>query len=188
MRLATPLTLTGASVLIPGVGPSHLVADRHLPQIWCFARGNLRHLPHVQITTLAIRAYGWPAYVEGPVVKSATMRGTGLGAVSYESDRHAEAPECEIVHYACSVGHQSVIPFSIEAEEIPLTWMCRCGREAAAVNEVPKMAFVTKVEQRVLRTHWDMLLERRTIADLQELLTERLALLRNQEAEQRLSA
>jgi hypothetical protein len=67
--------------------------------------------------------------------------------------------------------------------------MCRCGREAAAVNKVPKMAFVTSVEPRVLRTHWDMLLERRTIADLQELLTERLALLRNQEAEeQRLSA
>jgi hypothetical protein len=122
-------------------------------------------------------------------VKSATMRGTGLGAISYESERHAEAPECEVVRYACSAGHQSVIPFSIEAEEIPLTWMCRCGREAAAVNQVPKMAFVTKVEQRVLRTHWDMLLERRTIADLQELLTERLALLRNQEAkEQRLSA
>ena len=122
-------------------------------------------------------------------MKSATMRGTGLGAISYESERYAEAPECEVVRYACSAGHLSVIPFSIEAEEIPLTWMCRCGRDAAAVNQVPKMAFVTTVEPRVLRTHWDMLLERRTIADLQELLTERLALLRNQEAEeQRLSA
>ncbi|CAB5005497.1 unannotated protein [freshwater metagenome] len=121
-------------------------------------------------------------------MKSATMRGTGLGAISYESERHAEAPECEVVRYACSLGHQSVIPFSVEAEEIPLTWMCRCGREAAAVNKVPKMAFVITADQRVLRTHWDMLLERRTIADLQELLAERLAVLRNQEEEDRLSA
>ncbi|PHX61286.1 MAG: hypothetical protein CK552_01510 [Actinobacteria bacterium] len=122
-------------------------------------------------------------------MKSAAMRGTGLGAISYENERQAEAPECEIVRYACLFGHQSVIPFSIEAEEIPPTWMCRCGREAAAVSKVPKMAFFTTAEPRVHRTHWDMLLERRTIADLQELLTERLALLHNQGAdEQRLSA
>lgn len=122
-------------------------------------------------------------------MKSAAMRGTGLGAISYENDRSVEAPECEIVSYSCSQGHQSVIPFSVEAEEIPLTWVCRCGREAGAVTQVPKMASVTISEPRVQRTHWDMLLERRTIADLQELLNERLAVMRNQLAEaQRLSA
>jgi hypothetical protein len=35
------------------------------------------------------------------------------------------------------------------------------------------------------RTHWDMLLERRTIADLEVLLQERLALLHEQRGEQR---
>ena len=35
------------------------------------------------------------------------------------------------------------------------------------------------------RTHWDMLLERRTIADLEVLLEERLALLHEQRGEQR---
>jgi hypothetical protein len=35
------------------------------------------------------------------------------------------------------------------------------------------------------RTHWDMLLERRTIADLEILLEERLALLHAQRGEER---
>ena len=34
-----------------------------------------------------------------------------------------------------------------------------------------------------MRTHWDMLLERRTIADLEELMSERLALLHAHQAE-----
>jgi hypothetical protein len=33
------------------------------------------------------------------------------------------------------------------------------------------------------RTHWDMLLERRSIAELEELLSERLELLRERRAE-----
>ena len=119
-------------------------------------------------------------------MKSATMQGTGLGAISYENDRAVEAPESEIVRYVCAQGHQSVIPFSIEAEVIPVTWMCRCGREASAVNPVPKMSTVTAAEPRVKRTHWDMLMERRTIADLQELLNERLTLLHSQLAKEQL--
>ena len=35
------------------------------------------------------------------------------------------------------------------------------------------------------RTHWDMLLERRSIAELEELLEERLALLRESRGERR---
>ncbi|MDA3022028.1 MAG: RNA polymerase-binding protein RbpA [Actinomycetota bacterium] len=119
-------------------------------------------------------------------MKSATMRGTGLGAISYESDRVSPAPESEIVRYVCAQGHQSVIPFSIEAEEIPVTWMCRCGREARAAKPVPKMSTVTAAEPRAQRTHWDMLRERRTIAELQELLKERLTLLHSQLAKEQL--
>ena len=40
------------------------------------------------------------------------------------------------------------------------------------------MASTDVKEARYVRTHWDMLLERRSIAELEELLTERLALLR----------
>ena len=38
------------------------------------------------------------------------------------------------------------------------------------------------------RTHWDMLMERRTTAELEELLEERLALLRSGRLHQRRSA
>jgi hypothetical protein len=38
------------------------------------------------------------------------------------------------------------------------------------------------------RTHWDMLLERRTVDDLEELLAERLALLRGPKRSTRKSA
>ena len=119
-------------------------------------------------------------------MKSATMRGTGLGAINYESDRAVEAPATEIGRYIWAQGHQSVIPFSIEAEEIPVTWMCRCGREASVMNPGLKMSTAPTAEPRVQRSHWDMLMERRTIADLQELLNERLLVLRNQIAQEQL--
>ncbi len=114
------------------------------------------------------------------------MRGTGLGATSYESDRAVEAPETEIVRYVCAQAHQSVVPFSIEAEEIPVTWMCRCGREASVVNPGLKTSTAPTAELRVQRSHWDILMERRTIAELQELLNERLQVLRDQIAQEQL--
>ena len=60
--------------------------------------------------------------------------------------------------------------FAVEAE-VPVEWECHCGEMALLVDAVkPEPKPVKHV-----RTHWDMLLERRTIADLEELLEERLA-------------
>ena len=101
------------------------------------------------------------------------LRGTRLGASSYESDEHVEPAERLIVHYECPRGHLTSVPFSVEAEEIPVLWECRCGSEALRrEHERPEPK-----ASRPIRTHWDMPLERRTIADLEELLDERLALL-----------
>ena len=114
------------------------------------------------------------------------MRGTGLGSISYETDLGVQPPERQVVRYRCAEGHQSIIPFSVEAEEIPRTWNCRCGRFAEAITKVPAMAAPSTTEIRIQRSHWDMLLERRTIPDLEELLRERLMLLRERQAEQEL--
>lgn len=108
---------------------------------------------------------------------SESMRGTRLGAVSYERDAHVEPAERLLVQYDCPRGHRTVVPFSVEAEDIPLTWDCRCGDTAAVTSQVPNLAAPDTRAERHVRTHWDMLLERRTIADLEELLEERLALL-----------
>lgn len=103
-----------------------------------------------------------------------SMRGTRLGAVSYERDQHVAPAERVVVRYVCKDGHVSVIPFFAEADEIPHRWTCRCGAEATS----PDVAEPPTSPERHQRTHWDMLMERRTRADLEELLEERLTLLR----------
>ena len=112
---------------------------------------------------------------------SESMRGSRLGAVSYERDERVAMAERLPTAYVCSAGHRSLVPFSVEAveEDIPFDWTCRCGQTATRPN-------VVKAEgkpERHVRTHWDMLLERRTIADLKALLEERLELLHSFQAE-----
>ena len=108
---------------------------------------------------------------------SESMRGTRLGYLSYETDTGIAPAERQVVSYECPVGHTTVVPFSVEAEEIPFEWNCRCGRIATR----PDMNAPDEKPARHVRSHWDMLLERRTIADLELLLEERLDLLHDQE-------
>ncbi len=103
------------------------------------------------------------------------LRGSRLGTTSYETDRGAELAPRQDVTYVCSDGHRFSMPFSVEAE-VPATWDCRvCGAESLRVNTDRPEAKPGKHA----RTHWDMLLERRSIADLEELLAERLEVLRS---------
>jgi hypothetical protein len=103
-----------------------------------------------------------------------SLRGSRLGATSFEDDRDIELAPRQKVVYDCPNGHVTAVPMAAEAE-VPVRWECReCGaialqRDAVIPAEKPK---------KPARSHWDMLLERRTIADLEELLAERLELLR----------
>jgi hypothetical protein len=67
------------------------------------------------------------------------------------------------------------MPFSAEANEIPDTWPCACGLVGLLLGSTE----VDSVEQKHVRTHWDMLLERRTVKDLEGILKERLEVLRH---------
>jgi hypothetical protein len=99
------------------------------------------------------------------------LRGSRLGAVSYESDRNTELAPRQTVQFECPKGHRFGVPFAAEAD-LPATWECRsCGARAIAVGETAPEAKQTKPA----RTHWDMLMERRTTADLEEVLAEQLA-------------
>jgi hypothetical protein len=102
------------------------------------------------------------------------LRGTRLGATSYENDRNTDLAPRQEVSFDCPNGHQFAVPFAAEAE-IPTTWECRvCGATAITVTgELP-----TQKKAKPPRTHWDMLLERRSIEDLEEVLAERLAVIR----------
>jgi hypothetical protein len=98
------------------------------------------------------------------------LRGSRLGATSYETDRDHDLAPRRAVRYACPKGHDFDVPFADDAEP-PVTWECRLhGAESKIVEgeePEPKKA-------KPPRTHWDMLLERRSIPELEELLTERL--------------
>ncbi len=102
------------------------------------------------------------------------LRGTRLGATSYETDSGIDLAPRQDVAYGCPNGHRFEIPFAAEAE-VPATWECRiCGAQAVRVDgEAPQ-----EKPGKPSRTHWDMLLERRTVADLEEVLAERLEVLR----------
>ncbi len=103
-----------------------------------------------------------------------SLRGSRLGATSYEDERGVEFAARQQVPYECASGHHFEMTFAQEAD-VPAIWECpRCGAEALrAATDKPD----TKPGKSV-RTHWDMLLERRSLEELEELLSERLDLLR----------
>ena len=102
------------------------------------------------------------------------LRGSGLGAKSFEDEAGIEFAARQEIEFDCPHEHHFTITFSAEAE-LPTQWECpRCGAIAKRTDGVvaePK-------ETKPVRTHWDMLLERRSISELEELLAERLDLLR----------
>ena len=103
------------------------------------------------------------------------MRGSRLGAVSYETDRtHNLAPR-QIARYRTENGEEFDIPFADDAE-IPDAWGCRNGMEGRLIEGGDDLAEPKK--GKVPRTPWDMLRERRSIEQLEELLQERLETIR----------
>ena len=79
-----------------------------------------------------------------------------------------------VARFACPKGHDFEVPFSDDAE-LPPTWECRLhGTESKIIDGVEPE--IKKIKPP--RTHWDMLLERRSIPELEELLDERLEELR----------
>ncbi len=104
-----------------------------------------------------------------------TLRGARLGGQSFEDERGIEFAARQRIAYVCPQGHEFDIPMSVEAD-VPALWECpRCGSEALNRDgEKPE----PKAEKPA-RTHWDMLLERRSVGELEEILQERLELLRS---------
>lgn len=101
------------------------------------------------------------------------LRGTRLGTTSYETDAGVDFAPRQWTSYDCPAGHTTTLPFSDEAE-IPFNWDCAtCGAPARLRDGVEP----ERKPEKPARTHWDMLLERRTIAELEDVLAERLEVL-----------
>ncbi len=102
------------------------------------------------------------------------MRGSRLGFVSYETDRSHDLAPRQIARYRTENGGEFEVPFATDAE-IPGTWLCRNGMEGTLIEGgLPEPKKVKPP-----RTHWDMLRERRSIEELEELLKERLEIIKS---------
>jgi hypothetical protein len=107
-----------------------------------------------------------------------SLRGIRLGAQSLQSEEGVVFMERRATDYKCETcGQETTLMFAADAEA-PQTWECRhCGAEAVLqVDGAPVK--IEDSDEKAARTHWDMLLERRTRDELEELLAERLAYVR----------
>ena len=107
-----------------------------------------------------------------------SLRGMRLGSQSLQSEEGVEFSPRKKSQYRTDDGTVFEVTFAAEAE-VPETWESpRAGLEGRLIGEDGGLVQSAVVETKAPRTHWDMLLERRTRPELEELLQERLELLR----------
>jgi len=102
------------------------------------------------------------------------LRGSRMGTQSFEDERGVEMAPRQQVSYVTDSGHEFRLTMSAEAE-VPFEW------ESPQTGEVGRLVGGSEPEakkEKPVRTHWDMLRERRSLPELEDILTERLELLR----------
>jgi len=111
-----------------------------------------------------------------------------LGSQSLQSEVGVEFASRRKSLYRTDDGTTFEVTFSADAE-IPEIWSSpRTGLEGRLVGDDGNMVTIEEVETKAPRTHWDMLLERRSRAELEELLQERLEVLRARRGQSKKSA
>ena len=107
-----------------------------------------------------------------------SLRGMRLGAQSLQSEEGVVFSPRVQARYRSDDGDIFEVTFAEEAE-MPETWTNpKSGKEGVLLSEDGTPVPSTQAEAKAPRTHWDMLLERRTRAELEQLLEERLQYLR----------
>jgi hypothetical protein len=111
------------------------------------------------------------------VVKTRSIHAEWLGAMRPEPDRDCTLAPTINVPYVCPVDNKVFeMTFSASAA-VPSAWECRQhGVESHRSDAISQNVKPGKAP----RTHWDMLRERRTIEELEELLAERLSQFRKE--------
>lgn len=105
------------------------------------------------------------------------LRGARLGTQSFEDERGVEMAPRQEVEYVRADGTRFTVIMADDAE-IPLEW------EDPRTGQIGRLSDGTEPEhkkEKPARTHWDMLLERRSEKELEDILSERLELLRGGE-------
>lgn len=100
-----------------------------------------------------------------------------LGSQSMETEAGVEPAPRQRVEYRTEDGERVFVIFAAEAE-IPPTWTAKSGKEAVLVDGSKPDAS----HEKPVRTHWDMLLERRSMEELEQTLQQRLEYYRERHA------
>lgn len=101
-----------------------------------------------------------------------SLRGMRIGSAPSLIERASDLVPRVTHAYTCPAGHEFSVPLATDAEP-PVVWDCRCGAIGLRNGQAQPAARAVRTS----RSHWDILLERRSIADLEALLSERLAAL-----------
>ncbi|MBP3222852.1 MAG: RNA polymerase-binding protein RbpA [Actinomycetaceae bacterium] len=103
-----------------------------------------------------------------------SLRGMRIGTNSLETENGVRFVARHKIYYVCPNNHEFAISLVLDAQAPPM-WECRCGQKAHLRDSEEE---TTEKATKPARTHWDMLLERRSEEELKELLNERLELLK----------
>ncbi|QOD92660.1 MULTISPECIES: RNA polymerase-binding protein RbpA [Microcella] len=107
-----------------------------------------------------------------------TLRGMRLGSQSMQTEEGVEFASRQRVQFRTADGETFDVIFASDAE-LPDRWQSpKSGKEGVQLSPDGTPVDLVESEIKAARTHWDMLLERRTRDELEELLEDRLALLR----------
>lgn len=108
-----------------------------------------------------------------------TLRGARIGSTSLQGDKNVELAPRRTVQYLTERGHVFSVLFDADAEP-PAEWKDQRSGDIGFLDDDAGRAARAEFDVRGTagRTPWDMLLERRSVGELEELLEERLALLR----------
>lgn len=117
-----------------------------------------------------------------------SLRGMRLGSQSLQSEEGVTFSARKKSTYRSADGTTFEVMFSADAE-VPTQWESpKTGVEGRLVADDGELVEQEKADAKVARTHWDMLLERRSRAELEELLQERLDFLRARRGEHKIGA
>ena len=107
-----------------------------------------------------------------------TLRGARIGSTSLQGEEGIEFAPRRRVEYLTDKGTRFSVMFDAEAEA-PTEWVDQRSGEVGFLDDEAGQAARAEFEEKEQqqRTHWDMLLERRSREELEELLQERLEML-----------
>jgi hypothetical protein len=95
-----------------------------------------------------------------------------------QSEEGVEFASRQRVQFRTADGDTFDVTFASDAE-LPDRWPSpKSGKEGVLLSPDGTPVDLVEIDIKTARTHWDMLLERRTRDELEELLQERLTLLR----------